>query len=101
MDVSERSTTSINLVWANVNENWEYILHINGTTRTVSPAANHQPYSVKLDLEPGTEYPFSVITTFFGLNSTAYENFTVTRMYCTCCLSDKMTNVVYLSMSVI
>ncbi|KAL3051374.1 hypothetical protein OYC64_001598 [Pagothenia borchgrevinki] len=34
------------------------------------------------NLEPGTEYPFRVITLFSGLSSIAYEGFTVTGIDC-------------------
>lgn len=76
----ERSTTSVNLTWGNVNPNWGYVLHIDGRTIQVEPNEN-QLHSLKIDLKPGTEYPFSLITTFSGLNSTEYKSFTVTRMY--------------------
>lgn len=77
---TERSTTSVKLTWDNVNQNWGYVLHIDGKNISVDPNAN-QPHSLEIVLEPGTEYPFSLITTFSGLKSIEYKSFTVTSMY--------------------
>lgn len=78
--VTERDVTSISLEWnVDVDKEWSYFLQINGGTLPLHPNESSSVLSHSVSsLHPGTEYPFSVITAFFGLNSTAYESFTVT-----------------------
>lgn len=98
VNVTERSVNSITLVWnVDVDKDWSYFLQINGENSSFRPnkARDVLSHSVP-SLQPGTEYPFSVITTFSGLNSSAYKDFTVTgkfniyffisiRKYCSMC----------------
>ncbi|XP_053270120.1 receptor-type tyrosine-protein phosphatase H isoform X3 [Pleuronectes platessa] len=83
VNVTERSVTSVALKWQNVDKDWTYSLQINGVDvkADLLLSSNVVSYSVT-SLQPGTEYLFSVITLFFGLNSTAYEGFTVTTIDC-------------------
>lgn len=80
--VNQRSESSITLQWNDPNEAWEYFLEINGMDLIITSkkSKNSVSYSIS-DLEPGTRYPFRVITGFLGLNSTSYDSFTVTRKY--------------------
>nr|XP_046233587.1 receptor-type tyrosine-protein phosphatase H-like isoform X3 [Scatophagus argus] len=82
--VTERSATAITLEWnVTVDKNWSYFLHFNGEHLQFHPDNSRKVVSHFFQsLKPGTEYPFSVITSFFGLNSTAYNDFTVTAMDC-------------------
>ncbi|XP_069374139.1 receptor-type tyrosine-protein phosphatase H-like isoform X4 [Paralichthys olivaceus] len=80
--VTERSVTSVTLQWQNVEKDWSYSLQINGVDVTVVPDLSPNVSSSVTSLQPGTEYLFSVITQFSGLNSTAYEGFTVTAIDC-------------------
>ncbi len=74
--VTDRSVTSVTLEWTAVEgKGWSYNLEIDGEFLPFDSTESR--YTVS-PLKPGTEYPFSVITTFFGLNSTAYMDFTVT-----------------------
>ncbi|XP_039991340.1 receptor-type tyrosine-protein phosphatase H-like [Xiphias gladius] len=84
VNVTERSATSITLKWYNVDKDWSYLLQIDGITVTVTTDVfpNVVSHSVT-SLRPGREYRYSVITVFSGLNSTAYESFTVTAIDCT------------------
>ncbi|XP_060950407.1 receptor-type tyrosine-protein phosphatase H-like [Limanda limanda] len=84
VNVTERSVTSFALKWQNVDKDWSYSLQINGDDVTITRelSSNVVSHSVT-SLQPGTEYLFSVITVFSGLNSTAYEGFTVTAIDCT------------------
>ncbi|XP_033467887.2 receptor-type tyrosine-protein phosphatase H-like isoform X1 [Epinephelus lanceolatus] len=83
VNVTERSVTSINLTWQNVNKDWNYFLLIDGgiTQSLRGPDSDVVSRSVT-SLQPGTAYPFSVITEFSGHNSTAYKGFTVTKIDC-------------------
>ncbi|XP_049916556.1 receptor-type tyrosine-protein phosphatase H-like isoform X4 [Epinephelus moara] len=83
VNVTERSVTSINLTWQNVNKDWNYFLLIDGgitqSHRDQDPDVVSRSVT---SLQPGTAYPFSVITEFSGHNSTAYKGFTVTKIDC-------------------
>ena len=62
-----------------VDKNWKYFLQMNGEDVYLPQQKFRGVVSHTFSsLQPGTEYPFTVITMFFGHNSTAYENFTVT-----------------------
>ncbi|XP_065805398.1 receptor-type tyrosine-protein phosphatase H-like isoform X2 [Labrus bergylta] len=81
VNVTERSVDRITLVWENVRKDWTYSLQINGE--------DHHPEVLEdvvlkeiLHLKPGTEYTFRVTTKFFGHNSSAFEDFTVTTIDC-------------------
>ncbi|XP_065805396.1 receptor-type tyrosine-protein phosphatase H-like isoform X2 [Labrus bergylta] len=81
VNVTERSVDRITLVWENVRKDWTYTLQINGE--------DHHPEVLEdvvlkeiLRLKPGTEYTFRVTTKFFGHNSSAFEDFTVTTIDC-------------------
>lgn len=83
VNVTERSVTSLTLAWnVEVDKDWSYFLQINGENVQINP---HKSSDVWLhsssSLQPGTEYPFTVITTFSGLNSSAYEDSTVTGKF--------------------
>lgn len=91
VSVTERTVTTVTLKWQDVGKGWSYLLQINGMDVTPDVSQSFVSYPVT-SLEPGTEYRFSVITMFSGLNSTAYEGFTVTGIY-TGLLSDKRTNL--------
>ncbi|XP_034563692.1 receptor-type tyrosine-protein phosphatase H-like isoform X2 [Notolabrus celidotus] len=81
VNVTERSVDSVTLVWKSVRKDWSYSLKING--KVFNHKGSQDVLSqVISSLKPGTEYPFSVSTGFFGLNSTAYEDFTVTAINC-------------------
>ncbi|XP_070846578.1 receptor-type tyrosine-protein phosphatase H-like isoform X2 [Chaetodon trifascialis] len=82
--VTERAVTSITLEWSvNVNKDWSYFLQMNGENLQLHPNRSRDVVSHSFtSLQPGTEYPFSVITMFSGLNSTAYKNFTLTAINC-------------------
>ncbi|XP_040923285.1 receptor-type tyrosine-protein phosphatase H-like isoform X6 [Toxotes jaculatrix] len=83
VNVTERSVTSLTLKWENLEKNWNYLLQINDSYVTVTPDVPPNVVSHPVThLKPGTEYPFRVITMFSGLNSTAYEDFTVTAIDC-------------------
>lgn len=72
--VTSRTVTSLTLSWnTEEGKNWTYTLDINGGKLPV-PCRN---YTIE-SLQPGTAYTFSVTTVFHGLNSVAYEDFTVT-----------------------
>ncbi|XP_059180532.1 receptor-type tyrosine-protein phosphatase H-like [Centropristis striata] len=83
VDVSERSLTSITLTWPDVREDWDYRLQLNGENVDPPPerTTGVVSYAIK-SLQPGTEYRFNVATLFSGLESAAYEDFTVTRIDC-------------------
>ncbi|XP_036936482.1 receptor-type tyrosine-protein phosphatase H-like isoform X3 [Acanthopagrus latus] len=82
VNVTERSTTSITLVWnVDVDKGWSYFLQMNGYSillNTSTGVVLHRFTS----LQPGRAYPFSIITQFSGLNSTSYEDYTITRIDC-------------------
>ncbi|XP_051273468.1 receptor-type tyrosine-protein phosphatase H isoform X3 [Dicentrarchus labrax] len=80
--VAERSVTHITLQWnVDVDKDWSYLLKING--EDLYPETHSSVISKKVaSLQPGTEYPFTVITMFSELNSTAYKDFTVTGINC-------------------
>ncbi|KAF0025362.1 hypothetical protein F2P81_022243 [Scophthalmus maximus] len=82
VSVTERTVTTVTLKWQDVGKGWSYLLQINGMDVTPDVSQSFVSYPVT-SLEPGTEYRFSVITMFSGLNSTAYEGFTVTAIDCT------------------
>ncbi|XP_056286341.1 receptor-type tyrosine-protein phosphatase H-like isoform X2 [Pseudoliparis swirei] len=83
VNVTERSVTNLTLTWR-TSKNWNYSLQINGENSQLLPNRSTDVISHSIvSLEPGTEYPFSVITEFSGLNSTAYKDFTVTAIDCT------------------
>ncbi|XP_053197059.1 receptor-type tyrosine-protein phosphatase H-like [Scomber japonicus] len=76
--VTARSETSVTLQWKNTDENWSYFLQINGEYIT-KPSGSLGDVSLTVSsLNPGTEYPYSVITVFSELNSTAFIGSTVT-----------------------
>lgn len=78
VNVINRTVTSLTLSWnTEEDKNWTYILDINGKNLTVTPIRPIVDIPIE-PLQPGTEYAFSVTTGFYGLNSTAYRNFTVT-----------------------
>ncbi|XP_061823681.1 receptor-type tyrosine-protein phosphatase H-like [Nerophis lumbriciformis] len=80
VNVTERSDTSLTLAWEKMDAQWTYLLHIYGTNVTVKSSDVSHSFT---SLQPGTEYPFTVITMFSGLNSTAYTGFSVTAINCT------------------
>lgn len=86
VNVSNRTPTSLTLSWnTEEDKDWTYILDING--KKLPDASRRGIVDIQIEsLRPGTEYPFSVTTEFYGLNSTAYKNFTVTskskKMFC-------------------
>ncbi|XP_077407717.1 receptor-type tyrosine-protein phosphatase H-like [Vanacampus margaritifer] len=79
--VTERSETSATLVWETTNPNWSYLLHIDGQNVTVAPNGSSN-VSRLLILQPGMDYPFTVVTLFSGLASAAYKGFFVTAINC-------------------
>ncbi|XP_068439578.1 receptor-type tyrosine-protein phosphatase H-like [Clinocottus analis] len=81
VNVTERSVTSLTLTWQ-TNKNWEYFLQIDGKQLFPKGAMGVVSHPIT-SLQPGTQYPFSVITAFSGLNSTVYKGFTVTAINCT------------------
>uniref|UniRef100_UPI0037E84A90 receptor-type tyrosine-protein phosphatase H-like n=1 Tax=Semicossyphus pulcher TaxID=241346 RepID=UPI0037E84A90 len=81
VNVSERSVDSVTLMWENSKKNWGYRLQINGEDIEPDNSTDLVSHSVT-SLDPGSEYPFKVTTVFFGHNSTAYEDFTVTKINC-------------------
>lgn len=83
VNVTERSVTNITLEWnVEVDKDWSYFLQMNGENEQLHPDKSRDVLSHSFpSLQPGTEYPFSVITTFSGLNSTAYKDFTVTGIF--------------------
>ncbi|XP_033963190.1 receptor-type tyrosine-protein phosphatase H-like isoform X2 [Pseudochaenichthys georgianus] len=81
--VTERSVTNITLMWQRMKNDWDYRLEMNGENRTILQSRTMDEVSHSIpNLEPGTEYPFRVITLFSGLSSIAYEGFTVTGIDC-------------------
>lgn len=81
VSVTERSTTSITLSSkVDVDKDWSYFFQMNGESVLLPPnRATGVVSHTFTSLQPGRAYPFSVITQFFELNSTAYEDYTVTR----------------------
>lgn len=77
VSVTERTMTSVSLTWnVDAGKGWTYILYFQ--EKNVSFWGNDfLPYKLS-DLQPGTEYNFSVVTNFFELNSKAYKGFIVT-----------------------
>ncbi|XP_034716486.1 receptor-type tyrosine-protein phosphatase H-like isoform X2 [Etheostoma cragini] len=84
VNVTERSVNSITLMWTKEKKDWAYFVQINEENSKLLPntAMNDVFYPIT-SLKPGTEYTYSVITTFYDLNSTAYKGFTVTAINCT------------------
>ncbi|XP_033975824.1 receptor-type tyrosine-protein phosphatase H isoform X3 [Trematomus bernacchii] len=83
VNVTERSVTNITLMWQRMKNDWDYRLEMNGENRTILQSRTMDDVSHSIpNLEPGTEYPFRVITLFSGLSSIAYEGFTVTGIDC-------------------
>ncbi|XP_062415949.1 receptor-type tyrosine-protein phosphatase H-like isoform X3 [Pungitius pungitius] len=83
VQVTKRNTTSVTLQWQTVNQDWDYSLTVNEMPQQ-PPIIIKQSVSYSMSsLTPGTRYNFSVVTTFFGLNSRLYEDFTVTALDCT------------------
>lgn len=78
VNVTERFTNNITLKWENVNKDWEYLFQISGSVSDSKDNPSNTVTKVVTALNPGTEYNFTLITLFSGLNSTAYSNFTVT-----------------------
>lgn len=75
--VTERKTTSVTLMWnVDIQKEWTYFLYFQG--KNVTFQANDFFSQELSGLQPGTEYTFSLVTHFFGLNSKAYEGFAVT-----------------------
>ncbi|XP_074477043.1 receptor-type tyrosine-protein phosphatase H-like isoform X6 [Sebastes fasciatus] len=84
VNVTERSVTSITLTWQRENKDWDYFFEMNGVNpQLLTNRALDVESRSFTSLQPGTAYRFSVITVFSGLNSTAYEDFTVTAIDCT------------------
>ncbi|XP_035524593.1 receptor-type tyrosine-protein phosphatase H isoform X2 [Morone saxatilis] len=85
VNVTERSVTHITLQWnVDVDKDWSYLLQINGQDFKFHTKIHNNVISQPVtSLQPGTEYPFTVITMFSELNSTAYKDFTVTGINCT------------------
>lgn len=82
VNVTERSVTSIKMTWQNVNKDWNYFLLIDGgITQSLRDQDPDVVSRSVTSLQPGTAYPFSVITEFSGHNSTAYKGFTVTSTH--------------------
>ncbi|XP_042254372.1 receptor-type tyrosine-protein phosphatase eta-like isoform X7 [Thunnus maccoyii] len=83
VNVTTRTVNSITLEWKIVNKTWSYFLQIDGKIIPVEPnkSSNVVSHSVP-SLRPGTEYQFSVTTSFYELNSTAFKGFTVTAINC-------------------
>lgn len=82
VNVTERSVTSITLAWnVDVDKDWSYFLQMNGEILIDRDRSKNVVSHSFKSLQPGTEYPFSVITSFSGHNSTAYKDFTVTGIY--------------------
>ncbi|XP_061666416.1 receptor-type tyrosine-protein phosphatase H-like [Syngnathoides biaculeatus] len=81
VNLSERSETSATLSWETADPNWSYLVHIDGGNVTVAPNGSSD-VSRSFALQPGTEYPFAVITLFSGLASAAYKGFFVTAVNC-------------------
>ena len=79
--MTARSETSVTLQWENMDENWIYFLQINGRIFKVEPIGSRYVSETVSSLKPGTEYPYSVITVFSELNSTAFTGLTVTSIY--------------------
>lgn len=82
VNVTERSVTNITLEWnVEAAKGWNYFVQLNGNESILQPeeSSNFLSHSFT-SLQPGTEYPFSVKTTFLELNSTVYEGVTVTGM---------------------
>ncbi|XP_075949723.1 receptor-type tyrosine-protein phosphatase H-like isoform X2 [Anarhichas minor] len=83
VDKTERSVTSVTLTWPRVNTNWYYFLQIIGEISRIQPKGDMDVVSHTItSLQPGTLYPFSLKTEFSGLNSTAYEDYTLTTIDC-------------------
>ncbi|KAM3591984.1 uncharacterized protein V6R79_010785 [Siganus canaliculatus] len=85
VNVTVCSVNNITLTWQiDETKDWMYFLHINDTLSEVYPErpGNYVFHSVQ-PLQPGREYPFSLITGFSGLNSTAYNGSAVTAVDCT------------------
>nr|XP_040032057.1 receptor-type tyrosine-protein phosphatase H-like isoform X6 [Gasterosteus aculeatus aculeatus] len=80
VNVTKRSATSVTLQWQTVNQDWEY--NVNGTAFQLSPSTTGSVSHSFSSLTPGTLYNFSVVTTFSGLHSRPYEDFTVTALHC-------------------
>ncbi|XP_060885014.1 receptor-type tyrosine-protein phosphatase H-like [Labrus mixtus] len=81
VNVTERSVDRITLVWENVRKDWTYSLQINGEEYHLEVLENVVLKEI-VHLKPGTEYTFRVTTKFFGHNSAAFEDFTVTTINC-------------------
>lgn len=83
VNVTERSVTSLTLAWnVEADKDWIYFLQMNGEHLLLHPDKSKDVLSRSFSpLQPGTEYPFSVITVFSGLNSSAYEDSTVTGKF--------------------
>ncbi|CAJ1087236.1 receptor-type tyrosine-protein phosphatase H-like isoform X1 [Xyrichtys novacula] len=79
--VTRRSVRAVTLEWTSLRRDWSYSLHINGESYKPSVFGGVVECVVR-SLDPGTVYPFSVTTTFFGHSSEAYEDFTVTTIHC-------------------
>ncbi|XP_030255654.1 receptor-type tyrosine-protein phosphatase H-like [Sparus aurata] len=84
VSVTERSTTSITLSSkVDVDKDWSYFFQMNGESVLLPPnRATGVVSHTFTSLQPGRAYPFGIVTHFFGLNSTAYEDSTVTRIDC-------------------
>ncbi|KAM9424713.1 receptor-type tyrosine-protein phosphatase H-like isoform 3-T3 [Pholidichthys leucotaenia] len=78
---SLRFPDSIKFEWTNINKDWKYIFEINHKNEIVTGSSDKAAYTAK-GLEPGTAYKFTVITEFFGLNSKAYQDNTLTTIDC-------------------
>lgn len=75
--VTERTPTSVTLKQnVDVQKNWTYILYFQEKNMTFQ-AKDFLSHTLS-NLQPGTEYNFSVVTNFFELNSKVYKGFLVT-----------------------
>ncbi|XP_068610969.1 receptor-type tyrosine-protein phosphatase H-like [Brachionichthys hirsutus] len=82
VQIAERAVTHVTLTWAvDVSKRWGYFLQMSGESLFLRPSESEPLLSHSFtSLQPGKEHLFTVITTFSGLNSTAYRGVTVTAI---------------------
>ncbi|XP_055360427.1 receptor-type tyrosine-protein phosphatase H-like isoform X2 [Betta splendens] len=82
--VLNRSVNSITLTWDKVKNISTYTLQYDNYAQSTSPTTSLQggPVVEVSSLKAGTEYNFTVITVFEGVNSTGYRFSTVTAIDC-------------------